>query len=120
MTKKIRLLAVLAVAAVVGLIAYGEFGETVRDMGRLPHLYLVTALALASANYLLRLVRRMMYLAVSQIRAPLTVKCLVFFSGLAMSIPPAKSGELVKCYLLRKNAGVTVGRSAPVVVSWDG
>ena len=37
-------------------------------------------------------------------------------SGLAMSVTPAKAGELLKCYLVRDRAGIPVAMSAPVVV----
>ena len=110
------LLAVLAVSVLVVLAGYGDFGDTVDEIGKLPVLYLLAALGLASANYLLRFLRWAFYLRVLKISAPARVSALVFLSGLAMSITPGKAGELVKCYLLNSRTGVPVGRSAPVVV----
>ena len=77
---------------------------------------MIAALSLAAANYALRLLRWSFYLKVLGIGVPWRINILVFFSGLAMSITPAKAGELLKSYLLRDRAGVPVARSAPVVV----
>ena len=100
----------------MALAGYGDFGDTVDEIGSLPLRYLFAGLGLASANYLLRFLRWAFYLKVLKIDAPARVSALVFLSGLAMSITPGKAGELVKCYLLNSRTGVPVSRSAPVVV----
>ena len=116
MNKKWLLPAALALAVFMALVGYGDFGETVDEIGGLPLRYLFAGLGLASANYLLRFLRWAFYLRVLKIDAPGRVSVLVFLSGLAMSITPGKAGELVKCYLLNSRTGVPVSRSAPVVV----
>ena len=116
MNKKWLLTAVLTVGVFVAVVAYGDFGGTVDEIGRLPVRYLFAALGLASANYLLRFLRWAFFLRVLKIEAPAGVSALVFLSGLTMSITPGKAGELVKCYLLNSRTGVPVSRSAPVVV----
>ncbi|MQG72190.1 MAG: flippase-like domain-containing protein, partial [SAR202 cluster bacterium] len=100
----------------MALVGYGDFGNTLDEIGDLPVRYLFAGLGLASANYLLRFLRWAYYLEVLKIDAPAGVSALVFLSGLAMSITPGKAGELVKCYLLNSRTGVPVSRSAPVVV----
>ncbi len=100
----------------MALVGYGDFGDTVDEIGSLPVGYLFAGLGLASANYLLRFLRWAFYLKVLKIDAPARISTLVFLSGLAMSITPGKAGELVKCYLLNSRTGVPVSRSAPVVV----
>ena len=100
----------------VALLGYGDFGDTVEEIGSLPVGYLFAGLGLASSNYLLRFLRWAFYLRVLKIDAPVHVSALVFLSGLAMSVTPGKAGELVKCYLLNGRTGVPVSRSAPVVV----
>jgi uncharacterized protein (TIRG00374 family) len=100
----------------VALVGYGDFGDTIDQIGSLPLRYLFAGLGLASANYLLRFLRWAFYLRVLKIDAPAGVSALVFLSGLAMSVTPGKAGELVKCYLLNSRTGVPVSRSAPVVV----
>ena len=100
----------------VALVGYGDFGDTVEEIGSLPVGYLFAGLGLASSNYLLRFLRWAFYLRVLKIDVPVHVSALVFLSGLAMSVTPGKAGELVKCYLLNGRTGVPVSRSAPVVV----
>ena len=116
MNKNWLLPIVLTVAVFVALVAYGDVGGTVDEIGKLPAGYLVATLGLAAANYLLRFLRWAFYLRVLKITVPARTSALVFLSGLAMSITPGKAGELVKCYLLSNRAGVPVSRSAPVVV----
>ena len=98
------------------MAGYGDFSETVGEIRDLPVRYLFAGLALALANYLLRYLRWSYYLKVLKIHVPGALSLLVFLSGLAMSITPGKSGELVKCYLLNSRMEVPVARSAPVVV----
>jgi len=95
MNKKWLLPAALALAVFMALVGYGDFGETVDEIGGLPLRYLFAGLGLASANYLLRFLRWAFYLRVLKIDAPGRVSVLVFLSGLAMSITPGKAGELV-------------------------
>ena len=100
----------------VALAGYGDFKDTIETIGGLSARYLLGGLGLALANYLLRYFRWCFYLSVLKIHLPSKLSLLVFFSGLAMSVTPGKSGELLKCYLLRTYAGIPVGRSAPVVI----
>ena len=116
MDKKWLLLVALTLGVFVALVGYGDFGDTVEEIGDLSILYLVAGLGLALANYLLRFLRWAFYLKVLAIESPVVISALVFLSGLAMSITPGKAGELVKCYLLNSKTGVPVSRSAPVVV----
>ena len=114
--KTLILLVVFAVVVAAALIGYGDFRETLRQLGNFPVSHLFAALALASLNYFLRFVRWTYYLNVLEVKIPLALGALVFLSGLAMSITPGKLGEILKCYLLRDRAGVPVSTSLPVVV----
>ena len=116
MDKRWLLLGALTIGVFAVLVGYGDFGDTLDEIGSLPILYLIAGLALALANYFFRFLRWIFYLNVLSIKTPATVSALVFLSGLAMSITPGKAGELVKCYLLNSKTGVPVRRSAPVVV----
>lgn len=113
---KLLLLIILAVLVFVGVAGYGDFRETFGNLSQFPISYLLGALGLAALNYVLRYLRWSFYLRVLDIRVPLVLNCLVFLSGLAMSITPGKAGEFLKSYLLRDRASVPVARSAPVVV----
>lgn len=113
---KLLLLIVLAVLVFVGVAGYGDFHETFGSLHSFPLSYLFGALGLAALNFALRYIRWYYYLKVLNIRIPLGLNCLVFLSGLAMSITPGKAGEFLKSYLLRDRAAVPVASSAPIVV----
>ena len=113
---KLVLLIILVVVVFVGVAGYGDFRETFGNLSRFPITYLLGALGLAAMNYALRYLRWSYYLKVLNIRVPLGLNCLVFLSGLSMSITPGKAGEFLKSYLLRDRASVPVAMSAPIVV----
>ncbi len=113
---KLLLFIFLAVLVFVGVAGYGDFQETLGSLSRFPIGYLLGALGLAALNYALRYLRWSYYLKVLDIRVSVGLNCLVFLSGLAMSITPGKAGEFLKSYLLRDRAAVPVAKSAPVVV----
>ena len=54
----------------MGIAGYGDFGDTIDDIGDLPVSYLLVGLGLALANYLLRYLRWSYYLSVLKIHAP--------------------------------------------------
>lgn len=113
-----RLLLFLVLAALValGIFGYGDFKETGRQLADFPLSHFLAALALAALNYLLRFLRWSYYLRVLAIRVPLGASSLIFLSGLAMSVTPAKAGEVLKCYLLRDRRGLEISRTLPVVL----
>ena len=112
-SKSLLLLLVFAVLVVAGLIAYGDFSETLQQLSGFPLKHLSASLALALLNYFLRFARWAYYLKAFGIKIPLSSSSLVFLSGLAMSITP---GEVLKSHLLRDRAGVPVSISLAAVV----
>jgi glycosyltransferase 2 family protein len=108
---------VLAAAAYLVLIMYGRFDELGAALRSFRLVYLVPVLALVLANYSLRFGRWHYYLRRCGARVPWRESAAVFLSGFAMSITPARVGELLKCVLLRDEAGVKMSVSVPVVVA---
>jgi len=92
----------------------GELGVALRGF-RLA--YLAPVLALVLVNYGLRFARWHYYLRRCGARVPWRESAAVFLSGFALSITPARVGELLKCVLLRDEAGVKMSVSVPVVVA---
>ena len=114
--KRLLPLILLTGAVFAGLTGYGDFGEVTDNLLSFPLPHLFLALALASANYLLRYLRWEYYLRTLNTRVPTGMSALVFLSGLAMALTPGKVGELSKALLLRDRAQVPLSVSAPVVV----
>ena len=70
---------------------------------------------LAMANYLLRGLKWSYYLDVLGIKLSKKRSYLIFMSGLSMSITPAKIGEVLKSYLLKKDAGTPIMTGVGIV-----
>jgi uncharacterized protein (TIRG00374 family) len=115
-SRRLLLLVFLAVAVFAGLVGYGDFPAMTGLLLNFPLSYLLTALALAFLNYLLRFLRWAYYLRTLKVNIPWPTSILVFLSGLAMSVTPGKVGEVLKSYMLRDRQGVPVAASAPAVV----
>jgi uncharacterized membrane protein YbhN (UPF0104 family) len=113
---KFTVIVVLVVSVFVGLVAYGDFGDVSQKLMEYPVSYLLAALSLALINYLLRFFRWAYFLKILEIDIPFRSSVVIFMTGLALSITPAKVGEFFKCYLLRRKFDVPISRSASVVV----
>lgn len=114
---KLVLPLVLAAAVYLVLLLYGRIDELGVAMRDFQFVYLLPVLALVLVNYWLRFARWHYYLRRSGASVPWRESAAVFFSGFAMSITPARAGELLKCVLLRDEAGVSMSVSVPVVVA---
>ena len=78
---------------------------------------LALATTLASANFVVRLLRWEYYLRRVDIRVPFVASTLIFFAGFAMSITPGKVGEALKSLMLRDEFDVPLVRSGPIPVA---
>jgi uncharacterized protein (TIRG00374 family) len=107
----------LAAAAYLVLLIYGHVNDLGAALTSFRIVFVVPVLALAVVNYGLRFARWHYYLRRCALDVPLRESAAVFFSGFAMSITPARLGELLKCVLLRDEAGVKMSVSVPVVVA---
>ena len=79
--------------------------------------YLITIIAAVLFNYALRFIKWNWFLGILGIRVPLKLNLWIFFSAFTMVLSPAKLGELVKSFLLKSRLGISVARTAPVVVA---
>ena len=114
---KLVLPLILAAAAYLVLLVYGRFDELGAALRSFRLVYLVPILALVLANYALRFARWHYYLRRCGAAVPWRESAAVYLSGFAMAITPARAGELLKCVLLRDEAGVKMSVSVPVVVA---
>lgn len=115
--RSLVLVVALTAAVALGLGLYADFGKLGDELASFRWELFPLALAFTALNYLLRFWRWQRYLARVQIDVPLAGSFAVFVAGLAMTITPAKLGELLKCALLHRSYGVPVRRSAPVVLA---
>jgi glycosyltransferase 2 family protein len=108
---------VLAVVVYAALLLYGDARSVFGTMKHAHPAPLATGVALSLASLALRGVRWHLYLAAARISVPIVDAALAFCTGLAMTITPAKAGELLKSLLLKERYDVPVARSAPIIVA---
>ena len=110
-------LVIAVVAVFVGLAVYADLPDLLDHVSSIPPEYWLMALALALANYVLRLVRWHYYLALLGIRIGLGASTAIFLAGLSMVLSPGRVGELAKSYFLKEKLDVPVAVSAPAVIA---
>lgn len=109
----------LAFGAIV-LVAfslYANLPDLQKSLSKFSYLLLPALFALTLGNYFFRFTKWHYYLRVIGIKLPIPESMAVFFSGLAMVITPAKMGELLKAYLVKRIDGTQISKTAPVVVA---
>jgi len=77
--------------------------------------FLPLILALAFVNYILRFFKWDRYVRLLDVPLTRRESLAIFFAGLAMSVTPAKFGEVLKSYLVKQRCGVPMSRTAPIV-----
>lgn len=94
---------------------YADFQEVRTSFRHFQWDFLPLILGLAFVNYVLRFFKWNFYLRV--LGVPLNAKesLAIFFAGLAMSLTPAKFGEVLKSFLVKQRCGVPMSRTAPII-----
>lgn len=114
--RKLVPVVVVAIAAYLALFLLADADATVREMSRVSGRAIVFACLLSLASFFLRAVRWHALLRRVRSNVPFTDGVLVSFVGLAMTITPAKAGEVIKSLLLKDSFEVPVAQSAPIVM----
>ena len=107
----------LAVATLAGLALYADLGRLVDTLAGFEWPLFPLALALTSVNYAGRFWRWEIYRRRVGIDVPVRRSASIFLAGLVGTITPAKAGEVLKSWLLRRSFAVPIRRSAPIVVA---
>ena len=105
----------LAVFAVLSI--YADVEQVGHALAQFGWGYVPLILLLTISNYLLRFCKWHFYLRSIGIAIGCRDSMVIFFSGLTMSVTPAKLGEVFKSYLLKRLNGTEVSRSVPVVLA---
>jgi glycosyltransferase 2 family protein len=105
----------------VGAMIYFDIGPVRETLDGYPWWVFGVALALSSANYLLRFAKWELclhWLGVRRDAPTLTVgrSMTIYLAGLSMSVTPGKVGEVLRSLLLKASDGIPFSRTAPVVV----
>ncbi len=112
------LLSILAGLAIfVGLSIYADIREVIQALAEFKWHYIALILGLVLTNYLLRFGKWDFYLRNIGIKLQVRHSLAIFLSGLTMAITPAKLGEVLKAYLLKRLNDTAVSRSVSVVIA---
>jgi glycosyltransferase 2 family protein len=117
LVRKLLWVCVLGVLVYAALPLYTDAQGVAESLAEVSGRVLALSVLLALGNFVVRFVRWAYYLRLLRIRVPLGESILVFLSGFAMSITPAKMGEVLKAVMLRDSHDVPMARSAPIVVA---
>jgi len=109
----ISIIAGLAIFVVLSI--YADIDKIGQAFAEFRWSYIPLILALTFLNYLLRFYKWHYFLSCICIEIKKKDSLAIFFSGLSMSVTPAKLGEVFKSYLLKRLHGIEVSRSVSVV-----
>ncbi|MCK5233254.1 MAG: flippase-like domain-containing protein [Candidatus Aenigmarchaeota archaeon] len=106
----------IAVAFIIVAVLLSEPEKIVSSFLHFRRDLIIPVILLSIANYITRFVRWEFLLSGAGIKIQTSKSLLIFFSSFLFSIAPAKSGDLVKVYYLKKHHQIKYSLSLPVVV----
>lgn len=112
---KLAVAVVLTVLIFLLLGLYADLGQVRASLFSFQWLFLPLILGLAMLNYFLRFFKWDSYLRALNVSLSRRESLGIFFAGLAMSVTPAKFGEVLKSFLIKQRCGEPVSRTAPIV-----
>ena len=112
---KLIIAAALAVAIFVLLGVYADLAKVRTSFLSFRWVLLPLILGFALLNYILRFFKWDYYLRALRVSMSKRESLAIFFAGLAMSVTPAKFGEVLKSFLVKQKCGVPVSQTAPII-----
>ncbi len=117
LARKVMIAALFGGLVFAGLVLYGDVHKLRQAAQSFAPGAVALGFALAAANYALRILRWQYYLHCIDVEVPLLESSVVFLSGFTMSVTPGKVGEVFKSLLLYESRGVSMVRTAPIVIA---
>lgn len=117
LTRKIIVAALFGGLVFAGLALYGDVSKLREAASEFSGASVLLGFALALGNYVIRVARWQYYLHCIDVSVPLGESATVFLSGFVMSVTPGKVGEVFKSLLLYEARGVSIARTAPIVIA---
>lgn len=117
LTRKIIIAALFGGLVFAGLALYGDVTKLRAAASGFAPGAVAFGFALAAGNYGIRVARWQYYLQCIDISLPIGESAVVFLAGFVMSVTPGKVGEVFKSLLLYEARGVSIARTAPIVIA---
>lgn len=113
---KTNLAIIIGLLFLIGFLVWSDLPAVIQNFKSFRLLYLWPILLLSFTNYFFRFLKWQIYLRVLQIKISPLASVLIFLSGFAFAITPAKIGELYRSYLLKTAYNVPFRKAAPIVL----
>jgi uncharacterized protein (TIRG00374 family) len=117
LTRKVIIAALFGALVFAGLALYGDVTKLREAASGFSKSAVAFGFALAAGNYGLRIARWQYYLQCIDVSVPLGESATIFLAGFVMSVTPGKVGEVFKSLLLYEARGVSIARTAPIVIA---
>ena len=117
LSRKLLLIVGLSVLVYGVLLFYGDASLIIETLGSIPFDVVFYSLILSLVSFGVRAIRWQYYLFLVGAKVPLGESALIFLAGFAMSITPAKMGEVLKSLMLKESRDIPVAVSAPIVLA---
>lgn len=117
LARKIAIAAVFGGLVFAALALYGDVTKLRAAAANVSPPAVLLGFGLAACNYGLRIWRWQYYLHCIDVSVPLVESAVIFLSGFVMSVTPGKVGEVFKSLLLYEARGVSMLRTAPIVIA---
>lgn len=117
MKNKIWLIIVFAVVVYIIMGIYADFGNLLSAIERFNWTFALIMIILITAAYFIRFLKWNFFLKSVGVHLKLKDNLFVFFSGLGMTITPAKVGEIWKGWLIKDINGESLSKTVPVVIT---
>lgn len=115
---KIWIIIIFSVLVYVVMGVYADFDSLLSALKSFNWCFIPILIALTMIGYFIRFVRWNFFLKEVNVHLELKDNLFVFFSGLAMTITPAKAGEIWKSWLIKEiNQEYALNQTVPVVIS---
>ncbi|MEM5766639.1 MAG: lysylphosphatidylglycerol synthase transmembrane domain-containing protein [Candidatus Aenigmatarchaeota archaeon] len=114
--EKIWFTVIIAILVYLLMGIYVSLEELLDAMKKFDIRFFIFLLFLTSSGYVLRFLKWSYLIKNADVKLSLKQNAFVFFSGLLMTITPAKIGEIWRSFLIREINGEKMSKTIPVVV----
>ncbi len=113
---KFWMILLFAVAVYLVMIIYANLGDLLSALAKFNWVFIPVMIILVTIAYFIRFIKWNLFLKNVDVHLPLKENLFVFFSGLSMTITPAKAGEIWKGWLIKDINGEKLSKTVPVVI----
>jgi len=100
----------------LGFAIYADYDLLIQSFYNFQIIIIPVLFFLTYLNYVTRFAKWHYYLRLLEIKISFANSYSIFMSGLTMSITPGKMGELLKSYMVKQVAGVSISKTAPIII----